>query len=101
MEGLITLTGKMTAGYEVTVTLPCEWLHKFSAATHYAIANEFLCPSWGSARLGDADVRKSAKFFAQLSMARAWCEQMKEMILVALEAENEPGLMETVVIPLK
>ena len=101
MDGSITLSGNMTAGYEVTVSLPCEFLAKFSAETHYAVANEFLGPSWGSMRRGDADVRKSGKSFAQISLARAWVEQMKEMVLVALEATSQHGTFEVLLIPLK
>ena len=103
MEGLITITGKMIAGYDVTVRLPCEFLDKFVATTGNAVADEFLCPSWGracKAKIGQKNVREIVKSFAKLAQAYAAVEQCREMILDALEAESKPGLMETIRISL-
>lgn len=100
MEGLITITGKMTAGYDVTISLPCEFLDRYTAETGNPVADEFLCPNWGKATIEDRSVRRIVKSYARLSMAYAAVEQCREMILDALEAESEPGLEETIIISL-
>ena len=47
MEATITTTGNQRDGYEITLTLPMDWLDRFSPRMAIQVHRELIYPHWG------------------------------------------------------